>query len=183
MRRLGLIGLACALIALHASASAQANQAAKPDALNQFLNTLNDPNQTAQASASPMLSPAQEVVMNALGLIGVPYANGGNSSGQGLDCSGFVKLVFQQSTGMVLPRRSEEMSKIGQDVSNEDLQPGDLVFYNTLHRANSHVGIYIGNRQFVHSPSAGGKVKIADMGIAYWKKRFDGAKRLTETTQ
>lgn len=161
-------------------------QIANPDALGAFLDKLNDTSKATIGVAtnvtSTVLTVAQDVVVNALGLIGVAYKYGGNTVEQGLDCSGFVKLVFQQSMGLVLPRRSDEMSRIGSDVAREDLQPGDLVFYNTLRRANSHVGIYVGEGQFVHSPSAGGKVRVEKMSNTYWAKRFDGAKRVTQTT-
>ncbi len=161
-------------------------QIANPDALGAFLDKLNDTSKATIGVAtnvtSTVLTVAQDVVVNALGLIGVAYKYGGNTAEQGLDCSGFVKLVFQQSMGLVLPRRSDEMSRLGEPVANDDLQPGDLVFYNTLRRANSHVGIYVGDGKFVHSPSAGGKVRVESMSVAYWAKRFDGAKRVTQTT-
>jgi cell wall-associated NlpC family hydrolase len=182
----------CVVLAALGTAQAQAQeknslrQIANPDALGAFLDKLNDTSKATIGVAtnvtSTVLTVAQDVVVNALGLIGVAYKYGGNTVEQGLDCSGFVKLVFQQSMGLVLPRRSDEMSRIGSDVAREDLQPGDLVFYNTLRRANSHVGIYVGEGQFVHSPSAGGKVRVEKMSNTYWAKRFDGAKRVTQTT-
>jgi cell wall-associated NlpC family hydrolase len=176
--------LCCGLLSLHGAAQAQtpARNNANPDALGAFLDRLNDTTSitldVASTVTGTVLNAAQSVVVNALGLLGVPYRYGGNTAEQGLDCSGFVKLVFQQTTGLNLPRRSDEMSRLGNAVADNDLQPGDLVFYNTLRRANSHVGIYIGNGQFVHSPSSGGKVRTENMNSAYWQKRFEGAKRL-----
>jgi cell wall-associated NlpC family hydrolase len=179
-----IAALCCTLFTLHGAVQAQtpARQHANPDALGAFLDRLNDTTtatlDAASAVTGTVLNTAQSVVINALGLIGVPYRFGGNTAEQGLDCSGFVKLVFQQTTGLSLPRNAEEMSRLGNAVADNDLQPGDLVFYNTLRRANSHVGIYIGNGQFVHSPSSGGKVRTENMSSAYWQKRFEGAKRL-----
>lgn len=119
-----------------------------------------------------------ELVLRALSLLGVHYKLGGNSPETGLDCSGLVRLVFMESAGLVLPRRAEEMSRNGDAISRDQLRPGDLVFFNTLRRAFSHVGIYIGNGQFVHAPSSGGSVRVEDLSGAYWRKRFNGARRL-----
>ncbi len=121
---------------------------------------------------------AAELVMRALGLLGVDYKWGGNSPETGLDCSGLVKHVFQEAAGLALPRRAEEMSRAGEPVASGELKPGDLVFFNTLRRAFSHVGIYIGDGRFVHAPSSGGKVRVERLGQAYWAKRFNGARRL-----
>lgn len=179
----------CTLMAVlntaHAQEKPSPRQSASPDALGAFLDKLNDTSKAtigvATSVTTAVIDVTQNVVVNALGLIGVAYRYGGNTAEQGLDCSGFVKLVFQQSMGLVLPRRADEMSKLGNAVANEDLKPGDLVFYNTLRRANSHVGIYIGDGKFVHAPSSGGKVRVESMSTAYWNKRFDGAKRVTDT--
>lgn len=184
---LALVFYACltVLSTAHAQEKGSPRQSANPDALGAFLDKLNDTSKAtigvATSVTSAVIDVTQNVVVNALGLIGVAYRYGGNTAEQGLDCSGFVKLVFQQSMGLVLPRRADEMSKLGSSVASEDLQPGDLVFYNTLRRANSHVGIYIGDGKFVHAPSSGGKVRVESMSTAYWNKRFDGAKRVTDT--
>jgi hypothetical protein len=119
-----------------------------------------------------------EVVFRALSLLGVNYRFGGNSPDTGLDCSGLVRLVFNDTLGLPLPRRSEEISRVGGAVAPTELQPGDLVFFNTLRRAFSHVGIYIGNNQFVHAPSSGGSIRVESLGSDYWVRRFDGARRL-----
>jgi hypothetical protein len=132
----------------------------------------------AAAPASPQRDPAAEVVFRALSLLGVNYRWGGNTPETGLDCSGLVRLVFHDTLGLPLPRRSDEISRVGGDVSPTELQPGDLVFFNTLRRAFSHVGIYIGNNQFVHAPSSGGAVRVESLGASYWSARFDGARRL-----
>lgn len=119
-----------------------------------------------------------EVVLRALSLLGVKYRFGGNTPETGLDCSGLVRLVFQDTIGAVLPRRSEEISRVGGSIGTSELQPGDLVFFNTLRRAFSHVGIYIGNNQFVHAPSTGGSIRVERLDGSYWAGRFDGARRL-----
>jgi hypothetical protein len=119
-----------------------------------------------------------EVVFRALSLLGVHYRFGGNTPETGLDCSGLVRLVYQDTLGLPLPRRSEEISRVGPAVAPSELQPGDLVFFNTLRRAFSHVGIYIGNNQFVHAPSSGGSIRVENLGADYWTRRFDGARRL-----
>ncbi|GAA4016323.1 hypothetical protein GCM10022212_09320 [Actimicrobium antarcticum] len=123
---------------------------------------------------------ASELALNALGLIGIRYKMGGNTAENGLDCSGLVRLVFQQAWGATLPRTAEEISQVGQKVDTHELQPGDLVFYNTLRRGFSHVGIYLGDNKFIHSPSTGGQVRIESMDIGYWKSRFNGARRISD---
>jgi cell wall-associated NlpC family hydrolase len=126
---------------------------------------------------------ASELAMHAMALIGIPYKYGGNSPEQGMDCSGLVRYVFKEAWGTILPRTSEEISRLGETVDAHDLRPGDLVFYNTLRRAFSHVGIYLGDNKFIHSPSAGGEVRIERMDVSYWKKRFNGARRISDPRQ
>jgi len=121
---------------------------------------------------------AGEVVVGALNMIGVRYRWGGNSPDSGLDCSGFVRYVFQDTLGMSLPRRAEEMSRVGEKVAVRDLKPGDLVFFNTMRRTFSHVGIYIGDNKFVHSPSTGSTIRVDELDTGYWEKRFTGARRI-----
>jgi cell wall-associated NlpC family hydrolase len=114
----------------------------------------------------------------ALTQLGIRYRWGGKSPETGFDCSGLVLHSAQQSLGLKLPPRSYDIALFGSDVPRTDLQVGDLVFFNTLGRRNSHVGVYLGDDQFVHSPAAGGVVRIEDMKQAYWSKRFNGARRL-----
>jgi cell wall-associated NlpC family hydrolase len=123
---------------------------------------------------------AADLAIRAMALIGIKYRYGGNSPENGLDCSGLVRYVFKEAWGANLPRTSEEISHVGQHVESRDLQPGDLVFYNTLRHAFSHVGIYLGDNKFIHSPAAGGAIRIEDMDLAYWKKRFNGARRIND---
>jgi cell wall-associated NlpC family hydrolase len=132
----------------------------------------------ARAFLSGMAGKAGDVVVGALNMIGVRYRWGGTSPDSGLDCSGFVRYVFQDTLGLALPRRAEEMSRVGEKVRVADLKPGDLVFFNTMRRTFSHVGIYIGDNKFVHSPSTGSTIRVDDMDDAYWEKRFTGARRV-----
>jgi cell wall-associated NlpC family hydrolase len=94
-----------------------------------------------------------------------------------------VRYVFKEAWGAELPRTSAEISKMGENIDKQDLQPGDLVFFNTLKHTFSHVGIYLGDNKFIHSPSAGGKVRVESMDLSYWKARFNGARRLNENEQ
>ncbi len=119
-----------------------------------------------------------DLTINAMGMLGIKYRRGGTTPENGLDCSGFVRLVFKNSNEAELPRTAKEISKKGEQVDTKDLKPGDLVFYNTLRKSFSHVGIYLGDNQFIHAPSAGGKIRIESMNLSYWKKRFNGARRI-----
>lgn len=122
---------------------------------------------------------AQDAIDSALDLLGIRYRRGGSSPEAGFDCSGFVSHVFREGLGLVLPRSSKEMSKSGEVVNRDELKPGDLVFFNTMRSAFSHVGIYLGDNQFVHAPRAGGRVRIEDLRDNYWVKRFNGARRVS----
>lgn len=121
---------------------------------------------------------ASELVVNAMGFLGVPYKRGGNNAETGFDCSGFVRSIYQQSIGLLLPRKAEQQAAATQRIEKTDLQPGDLVFFNTMRRAFSHVGIYVGNGKFIHSPKPGAEVRVESMGGSYWQRRFDGARRV-----
>lgn len=123
---------------------------------------------------------AAQLVATAMNSIGVPYRRGGNSAETGFDCSGFVRATFEQAAGLLLPRRAEEQARATARIEKSDLQPGDLVFFNTLRRAYSHVGIYLGEGRFIHSPRAGARVRIEDMHGSYWAKRFNGARRVLQ---
>ena len=122
---------------------------------------------------------ASDLVYNALGFLGVPYRKGGTTLETGFDCSGFVKSLYAQTIGLVLPRSAAEQAAATEKIDARDLQPGDLVFFNTMRRAFSHVGIYVGNGKFIHSPKPGAQVRIEDMQVSYWARRFDGARRVS----
>lgn len=132
----------------------------------------------AKSFLSGMAGKAGDVVVGALNMIGVRYRWGGDSPDSGLDCSGFVRYVFQDTLGLALPRRAEEMSRVGEKVRVSELKPGDLVFFNTMRRTFSHVGIYIGDNKFVHSPSTGSTIRVDDLDDRYWEKHFTGARRI-----
>lgn len=122
---------------------------------------------------------ASDMVMTAMNFIGVRYQRGGNSAETGFDCSGFTRHVFENSIGLVLPRRADEQANSAGllRIEMENLKPGDLVFFNTMRRAFSHVGIYVGDGKFIHSPRTGSSVRVEDMRQAYWVQRFNGARR------
>lgn len=121
---------------------------------------------------------ASELVLTAMGFLGVPYRRGGNNADSGFDCSGFVKAMYQNTVGLVLPRRADQQAAATSKIDKNDLQPGDLVFFNTMKHAFSHVGIYVGEGKFIHSPKPGAEVRVEDMGKSYWQRRFDGARRV-----
>jgi len=126
----------------------------------------------------PLPESANEVVLTALALVGTPYALGGASPEAGFDCSGLVAYVYARASQLALPRSTFDLAHAGRSISAGALRPGDLVFFNTLRRPNSHVGIYLGDSRFVHAPTSGGQVRIEDMRVNYWTGRFDGARRV-----
>ncbi|MCW5636883.1 MAG: C40 family peptidase, partial [Rubrivivax sp.] len=141
------------------------------------------------AAPVPPLDPAAaaQVVITAMAFIDTPYQRGGNGGGDdepadGFDCSGFTRHVYARSLGLALPRTAWDQARapaLG-EVGAAHLLPGDLVFFNTLRRAHSHVGIYIGEGRFIHAPRPGARVRVEEMhGTAgrYWVQRFDGARR------
>ena len=135
-----------------------------------FLNASADPTNNLSARSS-------ELVVAAMGALGLPYRTGGNTFDNGFDCSGFVHAIFERTVGMTLPRNAAQQAAVTQPIEPADLQPGDLVFFNTLRKTFSHVGIYVGNNKFIHSPKPGAAVRIEDLTTSYWRPRFDGARR------
>ncbi|MFM9836217.1 MAG: C40 family peptidase [Methylophilaceae bacterium] len=125
----------------------------------------------------------QEILINAMSLTGIKYKYGGNSPSTGFDCSGFVRYVFSQAVNLALPPTARAISQIGKTVRKDELQPGDLVFFNTLKSAFSHVGIYIGDNKFIHAPRKGAAVRVENMHTSYWESRFDGAQRLEDEAE
>jgi cell wall-associated NlpC family hydrolase len=132
---------------------------------------------TVGAAADKLWSGTHDLALYAMGLLGVAYRFG-ESPDTGLDCSGLVRHVFQQVTGVTLPRTSKELSLIGNVVARRDLEPGDLVFFNTRRYDFSHVGIYLGDNRFIHAPRRGREVEVAQLDSGYWRKSFNGARRL-----
>lgn len=123
-----------------------------------------------------------QMLGQAMSLLGVPYKRGGNTAETGFDCSGFVRHIYETSIGRLLPRRAEEQAAVTDKIDRSELHPGDLVFFNTMRRTFSHVGIYIGDGKFIHSPSTGKAVRVDDLREAYWTKRFTGARRVQDAS-
>ncbi len=143
---------------------------------------------TPMASQASVLSPAAsqvgrgsaaDVVVTAMAFLGLPYVRAGQSADEGFDCSGFTRHVVGNSLGLWLPRRAEEQASdpAWTPVAQEHLRPGDLVFFNTLRRSFSHVGIYAGEGRFIHAPRPGSAIRLEDMRKAYWRHRYNGARR------
>ena len=117
---------------------------------------------------------AQEALVK----VGMRYKFGGKSPETGFDCSGLVTYVFERAWGITIPRSTEQQRRAGRAVKRAELQPGDLVFYDTRNRPYSHVGIYLGDGNFVHAPRPGAKVRVESINTPYWRARFNGARRL-----
>ena len=192
----GHVGAALTLVFAMSGAYAAPDVHPVSDPLGRFLTdsgiatganaVLNAPAAAASAAAAvpnsiagKIREQASDMVVTAMNFLGVKYRRGGNDADIGFDCSGFTRHVFEMSMGLVLPRRADEQAKAPGlvPVKRDELKPGDLVFFNTLKRTFSHVGIYVGDGKFIHSPRPGGEVRVEDMGFAYWKKRFTGARR------
>jgi cell wall-associated NlpC family hydrolase len=169
--------LALFLFAITASAAPEKN----PDEMAQFLAERGLMQRIGNAGLQ-LEARASELVVNAMGFLGVPYKRGGSSAETGFDCSGFVRAIYEQTAGLLLPRKADQQAAATEKINRNELQPGDLVFFNTMRRAFSHVGIYIGNGKFIHAPKPGAEVRVEDMGMSYWAKRFDGARRVPADT-
>lgn len=116
--------------------------------------------------------------MYAMSLVDTPYRYGGDDVSTGFDCSGYVGHVYYKVLGIRLPRTSREISTLGRPLRRSELRPGDLVFFNTRRSPYSHVGLYIGDGKFVHAPRSGTRIRVEDMGLSYWKTRYNGARRI-----
>lgn len=121
---------------------------------------------------------AQDLIGHGMAYLGIRYRRGGTSPETGFDCSGLVQRVFRKAAGLELPRTAADMARFGERVGRDELRPGDLVFFNTMRRTFSHVGIYVGGGRFLHAPSSGGVVRMDAIGGHYWSSRFNGARRL-----
>lgn len=137
-----------------------------------------DPQDDDEETDTSLESATEALIDHGMGYLGIRYRRGGSSPETGLDCSGLVQNVFRHSIGLQLPRTAADMARLGEKVNKNELLPGDLVFFNTSRRAFSHVGIYVGDGRFLHSPSSGGVVRVESMGKKYWKARYNGARRL-----
>jgi len=125
---------------------------------------------------------AEDVLFTALGLVGTPYRYGGNTPDGGFDCSGLINYVYRGAAGLLLPRTTGEMSRIGGGAVRRDaLQTGDLLFFATSGgRRVSHAAIYVGEGRFVHAPSSGGTVRLDSLNNRYWQKHYLSAKRVLD---
>ena len=172
-----------ALAALLGACTAMAAPPAQKDDMGRFLSErglLNQIGEHLEQVGQGVSQRTSELVINAMGFLGVPYRRGGTSEETGFDCSGFVRAMVQQTAGLLLPRSADQQAAATQPIDKSELQPGDLVFFNTMRRAFSHVGIYIGDNKFIHSPKPGQQVRVEDMGQRYWQTRFTGARRVDQ---
>jgi hypothetical protein len=189
--RSSLFALACVCgpLAVHAAPET-------PDAMAQLLVergvldpwVVHNPTTAVDSAASigrQVRDTTSGLVVSAMNFLGVPYRRGGNSSDDGFDCSGFTRHVYESTLGLLLPRKVDDQARASgfSPVKRDELQPGDLVFFNTLRRTFSHVGIYIGEGKFIHAPRSGAEVRVESMGVKYWAKRFTGARRADATGQ
>ena len=133
-----------------------------------------------RASPGEIAPPSTGLIATALALRGTPYLNGGMEPTRGFDCSGFVQWVFAQH-GTSLPREVREQYDEGRSIDRDEVQPGDLVFFETVSRGASHVGIALGEGQFVHAPSSRGVVRVESYTSAYWLSRWIGARRIPKS--
>jgi cell wall-associated NlpC family hydrolase len=173
-----LLLAACSLTAVAAPDRAPADDMNKLLADKGLRAQLEGARQTVATTAHTVADQASELVLTSMGFLGVPYKRGGNSFEGGFDCSGFVRAIYEQTLGFILPRRANEQAAATQAIDKQQLRPGDLVFFNTMRRAFSHVGIYVGDHKFIHSPRSGGEIRVEDMRVSYWSKRFNGARRV-----
>lgn len=178
----------CILLLACATTAQAAPQAANPDDLDRLitdkglLTRLDDVRHKVADKvadkAHTVADNASGLVVTAMGFLGVPYKRGGNSAETGFDCSGFVRTIYEQTVGLMLPRRADQQAAATQIIDKQELRPGDLVFFNTMRRNFSHVGIYVGDNKFIHAPRSGAEVRVEDMGVSYWARRFNGARRV-----
>lgn len=167
-----------AMLLSAACASQAAPDAASKDGKDEIGQFLVDKGLAAKAQVTQVAQTASNIVVSAMGFLGLPYKRGGNSFETGFDCSGFVKALYEQSIGKILPRSAAEQAAQTTKIDKDELQPGDLVFFNTMRRTFSHVGIYIGEGKFIHSPKPGAQVRIEDMNQRYWNTRYTGSRRV-----
>jgi hypothetical protein len=121
-----------------------------------------------------------EMLFAALAAAGFDYRRGGKTHASGFDCSGLVAHVFREAYGLSLPHNAAAQAQRGRVIDRTELEAGDLVFFNTEKRPYSHVGIYLGDNRFIHAPKPGAVVRTENMKLAYWDKRYDGARRMVE---
>ena len=160
-----------------------AHAAPQNDELDKFLTKHNSVLTQLQQASDNVRSSTSDLIGQAMAFLGVNYRYGGTSAETGFDCSGFVRYVFNQAASLTLPHSALAISQLGKSIPKSELAPGDLVFFKTVKNAISHVGIYMGNNRFIHSPSAGGNVRVESMQEGYWAKRYSGAQRLEKSDE
>ncbi len=184
VRGLWLAGFAAAIVAFPAQA-----QRVEPPPAGPAQSPGAQP--TASTSASSILGMAADnlaerteaLVDAAMRVIGTSYRWRNDGKAAGFEPGTFVRHVFKDAAGFLLPVGVESLGRVGEAVRAVDLKPGDLVFFNTMRRTFSHVGIYLGNNKFIHAPAKGSEVRVDDLQSAYWDRRFEGARRITPQAQ
>lgn len=172
---------------LSALESARAAEAAKTASPADVKTAASSPEAAAGAGGKlagrlgNLATTTSDLLLTSMSFLGVPYRWGGTDPLTGFDCSGFVRAVYEKASGLVLPRVAKDQAQATQRIDRKDLKPGDLVFFNTLRRAFSHVGIYMGDGKFIHAPKPGDQVRIDDMNKSYWQAKFNGARRVLDT--
>ena len=172
-----LLVLALALACGSVQAAPTANEPLHPDRLAEILQE-RGLGANLQTMGHSVAASTSEVIQTAMGMIGIRYRFGGNSAETGFDCSGFVRAIYHDAVGHLLPRKAAEQAQVTQKIDKKELQPGDLVFFNTMRRTFSHVGMYVGDGKFIHAPRRGKSVRVESMNSSYWAKRFNGARRV-----
>jgi cell wall-associated NlpC family hydrolase len=154
------------------------------DALSEWMSRHDgrEPGTAATSSTlphAPGRDAAAELVIAAMNFLDRPYRRGGDSVDTGFDCSGFTRHLFDKTLGIDLPRTADDQAhdRALSRVSRDALRPGDLVFFNTLRRTFSHVGIYVGDGRFIHAPRSGAQIRVESLSASYWSRRFTGARR------
>ncbi|SFD92306.1 Cell wall-associated hydrolase, NlpC family [Paracidovorax konjaci] len=171
----------CLLLLVCATAhSAPNNNATTPaaDELDRFLIDRHHVLSQLREVRTTVQDRTGDLISTAMGFLGVPYRRGGNDADTGFDCSGFIRAIYGQTIGLALPRRANEQAAATETIDKKDLKAGDLVFFNTMRRAYSHVGLYLGEGKFIHAPRSGAEVRVEDMSASYWQRRFNGARRV-----
>jgi cell wall-associated NlpC family hydrolase len=187
-RTLILSGLTASVLALTSLSVQAVPEASDPisrflqDRFTQDTSASNAGSRSADQLLDGVRQTASDLVLSAMHFLGARYRFGGTDEETGFDCSGFTRHVFENSVGLLLPRRSSEQANAPGllSIRQDDLKPGDLVFFNTMRSAFSHVGIYVGEGKFIHAPRTGSTVRVEDMRQDYWTRRFDGARRVPQ---
>jgi len=157
---------------------------AEPDQLGEWMSQ-RGPSAAPTRRAPLLRDGASQLVIAAMNFLDRPYRAGGQGVDTGFDCSGFTRHLFEETLGVQLPRRVDDQARARElaRVPRSSLQAGDLVFFNTLRRTFSHVGIYLGDGRFIHAPRTGGQIRIEELGSDYWSRRYTGARRAVALMQ